>query len=164
MGDYGNDGTLKRPSAQGAVGAPKRKKLKSQLSTKMDRLAADMEQMKALLLNLQPVAGDLASQTSEHSSRSSAQSSQKGTEASSKAKGTIICTALDAQVDDSTCDICDALLQAFAFKTKELGWLMSTMVHACHHVWLVQSPLPEATRKARRQTRKLTERWEIFLH
>lgn len=42
-------------------------------------------------------------------------------------------------------------LQAFAFQTKEMGRLMSTLVQACRHVWLAQSPLLEATRKVLRQ-------------
>lgn len=52
----------------------------------------------------------------------------------------------DEQVDDSVRDICDASPQAFAYQTRELGQLMSTLVHTRRHVWLVQSPLTEATR------------------
>lgn len=56
----------------------------------------------------------------------------------------------DAQVDDSVCDMCDASLQAFAYQMRELGWLMSTLVHTRRHVWLAQSPLTEATRRVLR--------------
>ncbi|KAL7384347.1 hypothetical protein ABVT39_000444 [Epinephelus coioides] len=51
----------------------------------------------------------------------------------------------DAQVDGPVRDICDASLQAFAYQMRELGQLMSTLVHTCRHVWLAQSPLTEAT-------------------
>ena len=57
----------------------------------------------------------------------------------------------DAQVDDSTRDICDASLQTFACQTRELGRLMSTLVHTRRHVWLAQSPLTEATRRVLRR-------------
>ena len=56
----------------------------------------------------------------------------------------------DAQVDDSVRDICDASLQAFACQSRELGRLMSTLVHTRRHVWLAQSPLTEATRRVLR--------------
>ncbi|KAL7384666.1 hypothetical protein ABVT39_006430 [Epinephelus coioides] len=57
----------------------------------------------------------------------------------------------DAQVDDSVRDMCDASLQAFAYQTRELGQLMSTLVHTRRHVWLAQSPLTEATRRVLRR-------------
>lgn len=57
----------------------------------------------------------------------------------------------EAQVDASVRDICDASLQTFACQTRELGRLMSTLVHTRRHVWLAQSPLTEATRRVLRR-------------
>ena len=38
-------------------------------------------------------------------------------------------------------DLCNASLQAFAFMTRELGRLMSTLVEIRHQVWLAQAPM-----------------------
>ncbi|KAL7397060.1 hypothetical protein ABVT39_016128 [Epinephelus coioides] len=57
----------------------------------------------------------------------------------------------EAQVNDSVRNICDVSLQAFAYQMRELGRLMSTLVHTRHHVWLAQSPLMEATRSVLRR-------------
>ena len=53
-----------------------------------------------------------------------------------------------AAVEPSMQDICDASLQAFALMSRELGRVMSTLVQTCRQVWLAQSPLTEACRRA----------------
>lgn len=48
--------------------------------------------------------------------------------------------------DPSAQSLSDASLQAFAFMSRELGRLMSTLTQARHQVWQAQSPLSEACR------------------
>ncbi|CAL8348958.1 unnamed protein product [Boreogadus saida] len=55
-----------------------------------------------------------------------------------------------AAVEPSTQDLSDASLQAFALMSRELGRVMSTLVQTLRQVWLAQSPLTEACRKALR--------------
>ena len=55
-----------------------------------------------------------------------------------------------AAVEPSIQDISDASLQAFALMSKELLRVMSTLVQTCRQVWLAQSPLTEACRRALR--------------
>ncbi|CAL8387200.1 unnamed protein product [Boreogadus saida] len=55
-----------------------------------------------------------------------------------------------AAVEPSTQDLSDASLQAFALMSRELGRVMSTLVQTRRQVWLAQSPLTEACRKALR--------------
>ena len=55
-----------------------------------------------------------------------------------------------AAVEPSMQDISDASLQAFALMSRELGRVMSTLVQTRHQVWLAQSPLTEACRRALR--------------
>ncbi|KAL7403275.1 hypothetical protein ABVT39_027118, partial [Epinephelus coioides] len=55
-------------------------------------------------------------------------------------------TGADAQAQG----LSDASLQVFAFMTRELGRLMSTLTMARRQVWLAQSPLSEACRKTLR--------------
>ncbi len=52
--------------------------------------------------------------------------------------------------DPSIQNISDALLQAFAFLSRELGRLKSTLTQACRQVWLTLSPLSETCRKTLR--------------
>ncbi len=59
---------------------------------------------------------------------------------------TLQTTGADAQAQG----LSDASLQAFAFMTRELGRLMSTLTMARRQVWLAQSPLSEAYRKTLR--------------
>ncbi len=49
--------------------------------------------------------------------------------------------------DPSIQNTSDASLQAFAFMSRELGSLMSTLTPARRQVWLAQSPLSETCRK-----------------
>ena len=56
--------------------------------------------------------------------------------------------ALSASLQEATLEASihsfgDASLQAFAFMSRELGHLMSTLVQARRQVWLSQSPLTE---------------------
>lgn len=53
-------------------------------------------------------------------------------------------------VDAQTQSLSDASLQAFAFMTRELGRLMSSLTLARRQVWLAQSPLSEGCRKTLR--------------
>ncbi|CAL8255593.1 unnamed protein product [Boreogadus saida] len=55
-----------------------------------------------------------------------------------------------AAVEPSTQHLSDASLQAFALMSSELGRVMSTLVQTRRQVWLAQSPLTEACRKALR--------------
>ena len=55
-----------------------------------------------------------------------------------------------AAVEPSMQDISDASLQAFALMSRELGRVMSTLVQTRRQVWLAQSPLTEACRRALR--------------
>ncbi|CAL8253873.1 unnamed protein product [Boreogadus saida] len=60
-------------------------------------------------------------------------------------------TSLQQAADEpSTQDLSDASLQAFALMSRELGRVMSTLVQTRRQVWLAQSPLTEACRKALR--------------
>jgi len=52
--------------------------------------------------------------------------------------------------DPSVQILSDASLQAFAFMSRELGRLMSTLTQARRQVWLAQSPLSEACRRTLR--------------
>ncbi|KAK0141172.1 hypothetical protein N1851_021814 [Merluccius polli] len=47
-------------------------------------------------------------------------------------------------------DLSEASLQAFAYMSRELGRLKSSLTLARRHVWLAQSPLSEASRRALR--------------
>ena len=47
-------------------------------------------------------------------------------------------------------DLSEASLQAFAYMSRELGRLMSSLKLARRQVWLAQSPLSEASRRALR--------------
>ena len=49
----------------------------------------------------------------------------------------------EAMLSASVHSFGDVPLQAFALMARELGRLMSTLVQACHHVWLAQLPLTE---------------------
>ncbi|CAL9683629.1 unnamed protein product [Knipowitschia caucasica] len=53
-------------------------------------------------------------------------------------------------LDQSTQGMVDASLQAFAFMSRELGRLLSTLVQTRRQVWLAQSPLSEASRRVLR--------------
>ncbi len=52
--------------------------------------------------------------------------------------------------DPSIQNISDASLQAFAFMSRELGRLMSTLTQARRQVWLARSPLSDTCRKTLR--------------
>lgn len=52
-----------------------------------------------------------------------------------------------SQVDAPTQGLVDASLQAFAFMSRELGRLLSTLTQARRQVWLAQSPLTEVCRR-----------------
>ncbi|MEQ2163607.1 hypothetical protein GOODEAATRI_031972, partial [Goodea atripinnis] len=53
-------------------------------------------------------------------------------------------------LDQSTQGLLDAILQAFALMTRELGRTLSTLVHARRQVWLAQSSLTEPCRRTLR--------------
>lgn len=59
-------------------------------------------------------------------------------------------TLQGAEVDPSVQDLSDTSLQAFAFMTRELGRLMSSLTLARRQIWLAQSPLLEPYRRALR--------------
>ncbi|XP_049437342.1 uncharacterized protein LOC125891834 [Epinephelus fuscoguttatus] len=59
-------------------------------------------------------------------------------------------TLQTAGADAQAQGLSDASLQVFAFLTRELGRLMSTLTLARRQVWLAQSPLSEACRKTLR--------------
>ncbi|KAL2077918.1 hypothetical protein ACEWY4_025603 [Coilia grayii] len=59
-------------------------------------------------------------------------------------------TLQGADLDPSVRDLSDTSLQAFAFMTRELGRLMSSLTLARRQIWLAQSPLLEPYRKALR--------------
>ncbi|CAL8362770.1 unnamed protein product [Boreogadus saida] len=91
------------------------------------------------------VTGEEDSNAFGEASRSSAQSSGHSTEVLA------LSTSLQqAAVEPSTQDLSDASLQAFALMSRELGRVMSTLVQTRRQVWLAQSPLTEACRKALR--------------
>lgn len=52
----------------------------------------------------------------------------------------------DAGVDEATQSLSDASLQTFAYMSRELGRLMSTLTITRRQVWLAQSPLSESCR------------------
>ncbi|TNN44873.1 CMP-N-acetylneuraminate-beta-galactosamide-alpha-2,3-sialyltransferase 4 [Liparis tanakae] len=55
-----------------------------------------------------------------------------------------------ATPDASVSSLSDASLQAFGLMSRELGRLMSTLVHTRRQVWLAQSPLSETCRRTLR--------------
>lgn len=57
----------------------------------------------------------------------------------------------DAGVDDATQSLSDASLQTFAYMSRELGRLMSTLTITRRQVWLAQSPLSESCRNTLRR-------------
>ncbi|XP_077395323.1 uncharacterized protein LOC144031774 [Festucalex cinctus] len=59
-------------------------------------------------------------------------------------------TSLQADSVEAAVSFSDAALQAFALMTREHGRLMSFLVQARRQVWLAQSPLSEASRRALR--------------
>lgn len=59
-------------------------------------------------------------------------------------------TLQGSDMDQSVRDLSDTSLQAFAFMTRELGRLMSSLTLARRQIWLAQSPLLEPYRKALR--------------
>ncbi|XP_077388987.1 uncharacterized protein LOC144026275 [Festucalex cinctus] len=59
-------------------------------------------------------------------------------------------TSLQADGVEAAVSFSDAALQAFALMTREHGRLMSFLVQARRQVWLAQSPLSEASRRALR--------------
>lgn len=56
----------------------------------------------------------------------------------------------EAGVDNATQSLSDASLQTFAYMSRELGRLMSTLTITRRQVWLAQSPLSESCRGALR--------------
>ncbi|XP_059207148.1 uncharacterized protein LOC131986285 [Centropristis striata] len=56
----------------------------------------------------------------------------------------------DSGGDSSAQTLSDASLQTFAFMSRELGRLMSTVTLACCQVWLAQAPLSEGCRRTLR--------------
>lgn len=56
----------------------------------------------------------------------------------------------ESSTDPSAQTLSDASLQAFAYMSRELGRLMSTMTLARRQVWLAQSPLSEGCRRTLR--------------
>ena len=57
-------------------------------------------------------------------------------------------TLQSSEAEQEVQDLSEASLQAFAYMSKELGRLMSSLMLARHQVWLAQSPLSEASRRA----------------